>query len=116
VLNPIITAYKNAHWQGMGITYSRASSHRRHPTDFFLIGYGEARGWVDGVVHESPADNTSHADSLCLHRRRQHRSEKVNALDFNALATNFGPGSGKLWRGRLQLRRPANTLDFNALA
>ena len=41
----------------------------------------------------------------------------VNALDFNALASNFGGASGKLWnQGDFNYDGVTNTLDFNALA
>ena len=41
----------------------------------------------------------------------------VNALDFNALATNFGGGTGKFWnQGDFNYDGSANTLDFTALA
>ena len=40
----------------------------------------------------------------------------VNALDFNALATNFG-GSGRFWfQGDFNYDGITNTLDFNSLA
>ncbi len=42
---------------------------------------------------------------------------KVNALDFNAVATNFGTTSGALWyRGDFNYDGQVNTLDFTTLA
>jgi autotransporter-associated beta strand protein len=41
----------------------------------------------------------------------------VNALDFNALATNFGAVSGKFWyQGDFNYDGKVNSLDFSALA
>jgi hypothetical protein len=41
----------------------------------------------------------------------------VNALDFNALASNFGGASGNLWsQGDFNYDGTVNALDFNALA
>src|SRR5262249_9202386 len=41
----------------------------------------------------------------------------VNALDFNAIAANFGGASGLLWtEGDLNYDGTVNTLDFDALA
>ena len=42
---------------------------------------------------------------------------KVNALDFNALAVNFGNNSGALWyQGDFNYDGVVNTADFNTLA
>jgi autotransporter-associated beta strand protein len=42
---------------------------------------------------------------------------KVNALDFNAVATNFGAAGGKIWsQGDFNYDGFVNTLDFNSLA
>ena len=42
---------------------------------------------------------------------------KVNALDFNALASNYGNTSGKFWnQGDFNYDGFTNTLDFNSLA
>src|SRR5205085_9897390 len=40
----------------------------------------------------------------------------VNALDFNALATNFGRSSATCSQGDFTFNGIVNTLDFNALA
>lgn len=41
----------------------------------------------------------------------------VNALDFNAVATNFGSAPGREWyQGDFNYDGSTNTLDFNALA
>ena len=41
----------------------------------------------------------------------------VNALDFNALAINFGGATGRIWtQGDFNYDGATNTLDFNALA
>jgi hypothetical protein len=41
---------------------------------------------------------------------------RVNALDFNAIATNFG-GSGKFWSdGDMNFDGTVNTADFTALS
>ena len=42
---------------------------------------------------------------------------KVNALDFNALASNFGGATGKFWNeADFNYDGMTNTADFNALA
>jgi hypothetical protein len=42
---------------------------------------------------------------------------KVNVLDFNALASNYGPTSGELWiNGDFNYDGAVNTLDFTALS
>jgi hypothetical protein len=42
---------------------------------------------------------------------------KVNALDFNALAANYGGGPGKLWmQGDFNYDGSVNSLDFTLLA
>jgi hypothetical protein len=42
---------------------------------------------------------------------------KVNALDFNAVATNFGVGSSELWnQGDFNYDGVVNTADFTAMA
>ena len=41
----------------------------------------------------------------------------MNALDFNAVATNFGNTSGKVWsQGDFNYDGLVNSLDFNSLA
>ena len=42
---------------------------------------------------------------------------KVNALDFDALATNYGTSSGATWaQGDFNYDRIVNVVDFNMLA
>src|SRR5262249_25699679 len=42
---------------------------------------------------------------------------RVNALDFNALSSNFGVTTNRWWyRGNFNYDTTINTLDFNALA
>src|SRR5205823_5425311 len=44
-------------------------------------------------------------------------NQKVNALDFNALATNFGSATGKEWfQADFNYDGMTNTLDFNVLS
>src|SRR5204863_8400394 len=100
-------------WTGNGLTSSAAAgAGSAHKT---ALGYAEASS-----IGVSTFDGQS-VDSTTLLVRYVFSGDAnldsfVNALDFNALASNFG-GGGRFWvQGDFNYDGFTNMLDFNAIA
>jgi hypothetical protein len=111
----IKSAYDLGSWNDKGLTSSAAQSQATgaHPT---ALGYASASsigvGSFDGQTVGGPSVliRYTYAGDANL-------DGVVNALDFNAIATNFGAESGKFWsQGDFNYDGISNTLDFTALA
>jgi hypothetical protein len=108
----------SASWSGNGVTSATAHAvaidgANPHKT---ALGYGEASILGISSFGGQSVDSTS-----VLVRYTWNGDANldglVNALDFNALATNFGGASGRLWtEGDFNYDGITNTLDFTALA
>jgi hypothetical protein len=111
----ITTGYAGGSWNGNGITSSaaQANSTSAHKT---ALGYGEATATaVTGNLNGEPIDSTS---VLIRHvySGDANLDGKVDTLDFNSLAGNFG-GTGKVWtQADFNYDGTVDTLDFNFLA
>jgi hypothetical protein len=117
IRDAVASGYSSGSWAGAGITSGVAASiaadgANPHKT---AIGYAEASAvgitnfggqGVDGtaVLLRYTWSGDANLDG------------RVNALDFNAIATNFG-GSGKFWSdGDMNFDGTVNTADFTALS
>jgi autotransporter-associated beta strand protein len=77
-----------------------------------LSAGGFALGYADGTG----PDQTS-LTIRYVYRGDSNLDGTVNALDFNALASNFGSASGRFWiNGDINYDGAVNSLDFDALA
>jgi autotransporter-associated beta strand protein len=106
-------------WTGKGITSSAAAAAvgGGHPT---ALGYAEASallgpsgGTFDGLTVDGTAVLVRYTLS-----GDANLDGRTNALDFNALASNYGSNNGsQIWsNGDFNYDGFVNTLDFNALA
>jgi hypothetical protein len=113
--NLLASGYAAGVWNGAGINSSVAAS---NPVKDTALGYGESSailggggGTFSGVAVDATAiliKYTWYADA--------NLDGKVDTLDFNTLAANFG-GSGKHWfQGDFNFDGLVDTLDFNKLA
>jgi hypothetical protein len=106
VANYIRVAYAGGSWSGSGLTSSAAataatSAHKS------ALGYAEA-GQI-GAGSSSVIVRYTYSGDANL-------DGKVDTLDFNSLASNFG-GSGKVWsQADFNYDGVIDTLDFNTLA
>src|SRR5262249_4571075 len=110
----ITSAYNGGDWSGNALTSSSAAaSGIAHKT---ALGYASASS-----INVSTFDGVSVSGSTTLLRYTYSGDANldgvVNALDFNALASNFGRASGKLWvQGDFNYDGFVNSLDFTAVA
>jgi hypothetical protein len=110
----IASGYHNGDWQGNGLrSSSAATSPPAHPT---AVGYATASS-----IGVSSFDGQPVSGSNVLVRYTWSGDANldgvVNALDFNALASNFGGASDRVWnQGDFNYDGLTNTLDFNALS
>jgi hypothetical protein len=115
ILSDIKTGYANGAWNGNQITSSSAhdTALTPHPT---ALGYTEASALGLGSFDGQSVDNTSLLIRYTF-AGDANLDGKVNALDFNALASNFGGASGKFWnQGDFNYDGAVNTADFTALS
>jgi hypothetical protein len=113
IANQIKSGFGNGDWLGKGITSSLASSTAAHPT---ALGYAEASdvGFTTSFLGQ-PSDTTSVLIRY-VYSGDANLDGTVNALDFNAVATNFG-GGGRLWnQGDFNFDGATNTSDFTVLS
>ena len=114
IATSIHSGYNGGNWQGIGVrSSSAAASPQAHPT---ALGYANASS-----INVSSFDGQSVSGSSVLVRYTYsgdaNLDGEVNALDFNALASNFGGASGRFWnQGDFNYDGTINTLDFGALA
>jgi hypothetical protein len=110
----IAAGFNGGSWNGAGITSSaaQASGGSAHPT---ALAYATAASLGLSLFD---GQSVSGLNVLVRHTYSgdANLDRVVNALDFNALASNFG-ASGKLWvQGDFNFDGIANTLDFNSIA
>ncbi len=113
--NQLKFGYHNGAWNGPGVISSTAAT-----SPGMALGYAEA----STLYSAFPATFSGQSvDNTSLLVRYTHFGDAnldgvVNALDFNALASNFGqtPGSDVWTQGDFNYDGIVNTLDFTALA
>jgi hypothetical protein len=113
----IAHAYVGGNWTSSGITSSTAAAVAADNSNLHKTAIGLAEASAIGVT----TFGGQSVDSSSLLLRYTYVGDAnldgvVNALDFNALATNFG-ASGKAWfNGDFNYDGTVNTLDFTSLA
>jgi hypothetical protein len=103
----------NGVWKGAGINSSTAAGN----STLYAVGYADASAIGSPATFMGQSiDNTSVLVRL-TYNGDANLDGKVNALDFNALATNFGktPGSDVWTQGDFNYDGNVNTQDFMAL-
>jgi autotransporter-associated beta strand protein len=111
----IISGYANNAWNGPGITSSSAAA-SPVGTGRTALGYAEASAVGITSVAGHPVDNSSVIVEYTL-AGDANLDRTVNALDFNAVASNFGLSSGALWRqGDFNYDGIVDTNDFTAMS
>jgi hypothetical protein len=114
----LASAYNNGSWNGNGLTSSVAREIAADPTNVHMTALGYAEASAIGVTGFD--GQIVGGDSVLVRYTfygDANLDRKVNALDFNALASNFGNGTGKIWTmGDFNYDGMSNTLDFNAIA
>jgi hypothetical protein len=120
VQSALASGYHGGDWTGTGITSATAAavaadSSNQHKT---AIGFAEASdvfGSFPQSFHGQPIDGTSILLSYTV-SGDANLDGKVDTLDFNRLAANFG-GTGKRWsQADFNYDGIVDTLDFNNLA
>ncbi len=115
VQSSIITGYAAGSWNGVGINSSSAAAAftSAHPT---ALGYGEASTLGVTTFAGHTVDNSSVLVRYTL-AGDANLDGTVNALDFNAIATNFGKSTTSVWtQGDSNYDGLVNTADFLLLA
>jgi hypothetical protein len=111
VKNALASGYDGGAWNGIGIVSSTAAASTGVKT---AIGYGDA-----ATLHISNFGGQGVTSAVLLEYTLMGDANldgKVNLLDLNAIATNFG-GSSKVWTdGDTTYDGNVNIQDFNALA
>jgi hypothetical protein len=116
----IASAYHGGAWDGTDgfastITSSSAAaaSGSAHPT---ALGYAEASALGISSFEGEPADSST-AIIRYTFSGDANLDGRVNALDFNALATNFGGSGSEVWdQGDFNYDGSVNTSDFTMMA
>jgi autotransporter-associated beta strand protein len=117
VQDQIKSGYAGGLWIGTGMTSSAAAAAAisAHKT---ALGYGEASdvlGPTGGTFAGQPVDGSTVLVRY-TYSGDANLDGKVDTLDFNSLAANFG-GSGKVWtQADFNFDGVVDTLDFNSLA
>jgi hypothetical protein len=108
--------YASGAWNGTGINSSTAATfnatadpHKR------ALGYAEASAIGVSNFHGTAVDNSAVLIAYTL-SGDANLDSVVNALDFNALATNYGPTSNLWSQGDFNYDGQVNSLDFDAIA
>ena len=107
------SGFHNGAWNGNGINSSSAAA-----TPGTALAFAEATD-IFSAFPASFDGQTVDGSSLLIHFTRAadaNLDQKVNALDFNALASNFGENLRHWVQGDFNFDGVVNTLDFNALA
>jgi hypothetical protein len=111
----IKSAYNSGAWTGNGLTSSNAAATAAglHKT---ALGYATASS-IGVTTFDGQGVSGSSVLVRYTYSGDANLDGVVNALDFNALASNYGAATGKLWsQADFNYDGFANTLDFNALA
>jgi probable HAF family extracellular repeat protein len=117
IASAIGAASNGGQWNGAGITSSTAASIAANSanTHKTALGYAEASALGLGSFSGQTVDPTTVLIRYTL-SGDANLDGVVNALDFSALANNFG-ASGKLWnQGDFNYDGTVNALDFNSIA
>ena len=118
IASELTTAYNHGSWTGGGLTSSQAAAMATDPSGLHRTALGFAEASALGIT---TFDGQSVDPTTVLIRYTVNGDAnldgKVNALDFNALATNFGAASGGFWsQGDFNYDGIVNTADFTAMA
>jgi hypothetical protein len=112
----IAKGFHNGAWDGTGITSTSARAALDSGAPRTAIGYAEASTLGITSFFGQTVDGTTVLLQYTL-SGDANLDGVVNALDFNALASNFGAGSANLWtQGDFTYDGAVNSLDFNAIA
>jgi len=110
----IIKGYNGGAWHGTWFTTTATGT-----GGDYGLGYGEANsilGPTGGTFQGENVDGTAILIKYTLYGDA-NLDGRVNALDFNALATNFGATTNRFWnRGNFNYDTIINTADFTILA
>jgi hypothetical protein len=110
----VVTGYAGGAWNGPGFNSSSAAA-SPNGTGRTALGYAQASSVGITTFAGSNVQGSSTIIAYTL-AGDANLDLKVNALDFNALASNYGAGTG-LWRqGDFNYDNVINSLDFDALA
>ena len=116
--NSLKGAFDNGAWDGPGLTSSNVQAVAADGTNPFktALGYAEASAIGVTLVGDQTLDSSSLLVRITL-SGDSNMDGKVNALDFNALATSFGTATNKTWgQGDFNYDGTVNTNDFMMLA
>jgi hypothetical protein len=114
IANQLKSGFAGGGWNGNGIISSRAAAISAHKTG---IGYLDTALFNPGSFDGVTTNGTMVLLKYTL-RGDANLDGVVNALDFNAVATNFGQNAGgQFWpQGDFNYDGNVNTLDFTTLA
>ena len=115
VASDIVVGFNSGSWNGKGITSSAAQSlaGSAHKT---ALGYATASN-VGITTFDGQSVTGANVLVRYTYSGDANLDGVVNALDFDALATNFGAASGKVWyQGDFNYDGFTNTQDFMLLA
>jgi len=116
----LASGYASGAWNGPGISSSAAALIAANPSNPHqaALGFAEASSLFagDAVFAGQNIDTTTLLIKYTW-SGDANLDGLVNALDFNALASNFGGTTGELWnQGDFNYDGVTNTADFTALA
>jgi hypothetical protein len=112
--NELKNGYAGGSWNGNGIISTNAKLSGAHKA---AIGYTDTALSNPGTFDGAPTNSSMVLLKYTL-SGDANLDSAVNALDFNALASNFGQNAGAefWWQGDFNYDGNVNTLDFSALA
>jgi hypothetical protein len=113
IKNLITAGFQGGDWMGSGITSARAAQ----MSDTFVAALGYAEASATGL---STFDGIATDGDMVLVRLTAAGDANldgvVNALDFNALAANFGQSNATWVHGDFDYNTVVNSIDFDLLA
>jgi hypothetical protein len=114
----VSTGFDGGDWQGLGIASAIAAQVAGDGANAHKTALGYATAARIGVsVFDGQGVDGSSAIVRYTYSGDANLDGRVNALDFNALASNFGGASGKFWfQGDFNYDGVTNTADFTVLA
>lgn len=113
----IKSGYANGSWNGTGLSSTAAAASPASARTG--LGFVEASDIFTTFPANFIGNSVDNTTVLIRHTLSgdANLDRKVNALDFNALASNFGTGIGHVWtQGDFNYDGTTNTQDFTALA
>jgi hypothetical protein len=116
--NSLKGAFDNGVWDGKGLTSANVTANATDSTNPYktALAYGDASVIGVSTVGGQTLDQTSLLVRITL-SGDANMDGKVNALDFNAVATNYGAATGQVWtQGDFNYDGAVNTTDFTAMA